>query len=107
MQRQHDDRRHDADLFGQRRDLDGQLQRRRVHEAVDEMMLGQAHGIEAQCVSKHGLVDHVAIDPIASVGLVRIVRGQLNAELHRATMARPSQRGNHRRAAAPASSSDG
>ena len=50
-------------------------------------MFGQTHRIEAQSVGEDRLFDHVGVDAVGAVALVRVVRGQLNAELHRLIVA--------------------
>ena len=57
-----------------RSNLHSELQRRRHHQAVHEMMLGDRHRVISEPVSKHRLRKHVLIDAVAAIRLVGKIR---------------------------------
>ena len=82
MDRQNHDRRHDLHPVRHGGDFHGELQRGRHQQDIDDVMFGYRNGIESEPVGEGCLFEHVSVELVAAIGLVRIVCGQLNTEFH-------------------------
>ena len=57
-----------------RGDLHRKLQRRRHHQAVHEVVLGNRNSVESKAVGKRRLRQHVLVDPVAAICLIGVIR---------------------------------